>query len=138
MTEKPFVATPDVTLNELAYHMLQYDCGAIPIVDDLEEKHLVGIITDRDIIARAVSQDQNPMEVRAEDVLSSRVYTVHPDTPLPELLELFRAHKFRRVPIVDAQNRVVGILTLTDLVRRTPEAVRPAVDRTLREVVAAP
>lgn len=137
MTPKVFVVTGDTTLNELAYHMLQYDCGAIPIVADLESHRLIGIVTDRDIIARVVARDRNPMLVRAEDMQSTKVEAVGPDAPLEELLALFRKRKFRRVPIVDGENRVIGIVTLTDLIHRLPAPEQPAVDETLREVLSA-
>jgi CBS domain-containing protein len=138
MTPEPFVATGDTTLNELAYHMLQYDCGAIPIVADPESRRLVGIVTDRDIIARAVSRDRNPMSVRADDVMSTDVKAVSPDAPLEELIELFRRERFRRVPIVDQERRVIGIVSLADLVRKAPLRQRAEVDRAVRDVLSAP
>jgi CBS domain-containing protein len=137
MTPEPFVATPDTALNELVLRMIQYDCGAIPIVTDLKKRRLTGIVTDRDIIARAVSQDLDPMRVTAGDVMSLDVKTISPDAPLEELYALFRRERFRRVPVVEDGDRIIGIVTLSDLALKLPYSERAEVDRTLREVVGA-
>jgi CBS domain-containing protein len=137
MTPKPYVVTPDTRLNEVAYRMIQYECGAIPVVDNLESRRLLGIITDRDIVRRAVSTDRNPMTVNAEDVMTLNPHTLPPDASLEELYALFHRGKFRRVLIVDAEGSIVGIVSLTDLVRRVPRSERPAVQEVLVEVTAA-
>lgn len=137
MTPEPFVATPDTPLNELAFRMIQYDCGAIPIVTDRKRPRLTGIVTDRDIIARAISQDLDPMRIQAGDIMSLNVQTISPDAPLEELYALFRREKFRRVPVVDKRDRIIGIVTLSDLALKVPPAEHAEVDQTLREVVGA-
>lgn len=137
MTPNPMVAPPGTPLSELAYRMIQYGCGAIPIVTDLARRELIGIVTDRDIISRAVSADRSPLCVAAEDVMTTNVEAVGPETSLQELYALFRRLKFRRAPVVDRDRRVIGIVTLYDLVQKAPRGQRSEVDRVVREVLRA-
>ena len=136
MTPDPVVVTPDARLNEVALLMLQYDCGGIPVVADLESRRLIGIVTDRDIISRVVAQDRNPMAVTVADAMTPNPKSLPLDAPVEAALELMRRYNIRRIPIVDERNACVGIVTLSDFALRLPPP-RRAVRATVEQVTAA-
>ena len=116
MTRNPVVATGSTYLKEVARMMLDNDVGEIPIVDDGKP---VGVVTDRDIVIRLVAYGQDPTQVRAEDCMTSPAITLGQDAELKSCAELMARERVRRIPIVDAQGRVCGIVALADLERRT-------------------
>ena len=71
MTENPACCTPDATLQEVARLMVENDCGLVPIVDALDTRRLVGVISDRDICCRVIAEGQNPLELTAADAMST-------------------------------------------------------------------
>ena len=113
MTAGPSCCTATATLDQVAKLMVQNDCGEIPIVDHGER--LVGVITDRDIVCRVVADGKNPMAHTAEQYMTQPVLSVTADTPIPDLMNLMEKHQIRRVPVVDAQGRCVGIIAQADL-----------------------
>src|SRR5687767_9863641 len=79
MTDAVAYCTPETTLAEVARKMLLHDCGAIPVLDDLDHNRPMGIITDRDIVCRALAEGRNPMEMTAGEIMTSPTFNVHPD-----------------------------------------------------------
>lgn len=116
MTRNPVVATGSTYLKEVARMMLDNDVGEIPIVDDGKP---IGVVTDRDIVIRLVAYGQDPTQVRAEDCMTSPAIVLGQDADLKLCAELMARERVRRIPIVDAQGRVCGIVALADLERRT-------------------
>ena len=112
----------DTPILQAAAHMRKHDVGCLPVCDDAG--HLKGIVTDRDIVLRALSrfaagQHENSQAVRishitAGDIMSSHPVAVSPETGIHEAALLFSAHKIRRLPVTEA-NRIVGILSLGDV-----------------------
>jgi CBS domain-containing protein len=102
------------TLNEPARLMWEFDCGAVPVVDDAG--CLVGIITDRDICMAAYTRGQSLGSLRVESVMAEDVASVSPDDTLDTITALMRQRQIRRVPVVD-DGCVVGIVSLADVAR---------------------
>ena len=71
MTAQPACCTPDETLEKAARLMVENDCGCVPVVDDLRQRHILGVVTDRDIAARAVAHGRGP-ETQVRDVMSPK------------------------------------------------------------------
>ena len=92
-------ASLDTTLEEIASMMKEHDVGAIPIVD--EDEKLAGIITDRDIVVRAIADGQEPSSCTAEDILSEQLQTIGQDAEIEEAADLMARHKIRRLPVVE-------------------------------------
>jgi CBS domain-containing protein len=105
-------ATLDTTLEEIANMMKAENVGAIPVLDDDEK--LAGIITDRDIVVRAIAEGEDPTECTAEDILSEELHTIEPDADIQEAVELMSRHQIRRLPVVE-EEEVIGIISLGDL-----------------------
>jgi CBS domain-containing protein len=115
MTSSPTCCTADTSLREVAAMFVDHDCGAIPVVDGRETLRPIGIVTDRDIACRAVAKGLNPLELTARDCMSSPSVTVAQDADLDEAIRLMEENKVRRLPVVDAQGRCVGIVAQADI-----------------------
>jgi CBS domain-containing protein len=119
MTPNPACCTPDTPLNEVAQLMVRRNCGEIPVVD--RSGHLVGVITDRDIVCRVVAQDKNPMAHTALEAMSQPVFTVRANMSLQEVVNTMEAHQVRRVPVVDDRGGCAGMIAQADIARSGPE-----------------
>jgi CBS domain-containing protein len=118
MTAEPACCTQHSNLVDVARLMRDHDCGALPVVEDsaIGEK-LVGIVTDRDIVLRAVAEGSDPAEMTAGQCMSMIVATVSADASLEECARIMEEHKVRRVPVVDEQGNCCGIVAQADLAR---------------------
>ena len=121
MTRAPACAVPESPLEEIARLMVQKDCGAIPIVEDRESRRLVGVVTDRDITCRSLANSRDPMELTANDVMTTMLFTVAPDATLEECCELMEKNQVRRMMVVDDSGACVGIVAQADIARVAPE-----------------
>ena len=105
-------ATLDTTLEEIANMMKAGNVGAIPVLDDDEK--LAGIVTDRDIVVRAIAEGEDPTECTAEDILSEVLHTIEPDADLQQAIDLMSRHQIRRLPVIE-EDQVIGIISLGDV-----------------------
>ena len=102
------------------------DFGSVPVV---EGGRLIGMLTDRDIVVRAVAQGLDPDTAQVGEIASTEPVTVTPDQELYDALTLMARHKVRRLPVVDDGNRLVGVLSQADVAlevkeKRTGEVVQ--------------
>ena len=109
MTPNPRCVSPDDSIPSAAPIMRDEDTGAVPVCDN---GRAVGIVTDRDIVIRAIADGQPNRPVR--DIATRDVISVSPDTSTREAAELMSEHQVRRLPVVDGE-RLVGIVSLGDL-----------------------
>ncbi|MEO8034543.1 MAG: CBS domain-containing protein [Acidobacteriota bacterium] len=112
MTFSPVCCQPADKLNHVAAMMVKNDCGFIPIC---EGPKLVGVITDRDITCRAVSSGKLPADVPVGSVMTKPVFTVRQDQDVEAAIELMEKQQIRRLPVVDDDGKVVGIVAPSDL-----------------------
>ena len=98
MTERPRAVTPDTLVSEAAQLMKSEDVGALPVLDG---DQLAGIVTDRDIVIRAVASEKDPKGMPVREVASREVATIGPDDSLSDALELMARAQVRRIPVVD-------------------------------------
>jgi CBS domain-containing protein len=117
MTPNPACCTPDTPLQEVARMMVRCDCGEIPVVQDQSQKNVIGVVTDRDIVCRAVAEAKNPLTLNASAVMSSPAITVTPETDLDDVVRLMEERQIRRVPVVDRNGALRGIVSLADVAR---------------------
>jgi CBS domain-containing protein len=118
MTSNPSTIEPDKTVADAAKLMRDEDAGLIPIV---EEKKLAGTITDRDIAIRVVAEGKDQQSTTVRDVMTSRLVTVDPDQDLDEALRLMAKHQVRRLPVVEEDGKLVGIVAQADIARHTSD-----------------
>ena len=132
----PIVTCPvDSTADVPARLMWEFDCGLIPMTDN--EGRLAGIITDRDICMGALTQGRPLCEIPAASAMAKDVVACHPDDTVEAAEAVMRINQVRRVPIVDHDNRPVGVVAMNDLARLAARARRSGVDRELVETLAA-
>ena len=115
MTADPAVCEMSQPVKEAAEMMEACDCGAIPVVESLASRRLIGIITDRDIAIRAVAKGLDPLETRVSECMTSDISFVHPESTLEEVQQIMENLQVRRVPIVDEHECVVGMVSMGDV-----------------------
>jgi CBS domain-containing protein len=140
MTRDLAVATRDSTLREIAIMMKQEDTGVIPIVDydangngkvraddrNYESRHysrgkLVGLITDRDIVIRAVSEGKDCTATRGEEVMSTDIHTARPNDRVVEVIRKMGDKQVRRIPVTNENGYLVGMISMADIANETHE-----------------
>ncbi len=120
MTPNPDVVTPDEPVTRAAEVMRDRNVGIVPVVEDRSSMKLCGVITDRDIAVRHVAQG-HPNSCRVKDEVSKeRLSTVRPDADVSEVMDVMKREQVRRVPVVEGDNRLVGIIAQADLAGRGP------------------
>jgi CBS domain-containing protein len=112
MTSNPCTIDADQTVAYAAKMMRDEDVGIAPVV---EGERLVGTLTDRDIAVRVVAEGKDPQTIKARDVASTSLITVAPQQDLDEALRLMADHQVRRLPVVENDGRVVGVLAQADV-----------------------
>lgn len=117
MTKNPAVCTRDANMQQAAKLMVDHDCGEIPVVDTTESSRLVGVITDRDIVCRAVARGMNPIGMRVGDCMSSPPFSCNLDTQLSECLRVMKECQIRRIPVTDDTGKVCGIVSQADVAK---------------------
>ncbi|HKR12302.1 MAG TPA: CBS domain-containing protein [Pyrinomonadaceae bacterium] len=141
MTRDLAVATRDTMITEIALMMKQEDTGVIPVVEydvapgngrneDTERKYngrnysrgkLVGLITDRDIVIRGVSEGKDCTQVRAEDIMSVDIHTVHPNDRVVDVIRKMGEKQVRRIPVCNENGYLVGMISMADVAVETRE-----------------
>ena len=121
MTREVEACRPGQSLAEAAGLMWRRDCGAVPVVD--EGGAVVGIITDRDICMALASRRAYAFEVAVGEVMSRDVVTCTPEDDAEEALEVMRRRQVRRLPVVDAHGRLLGMITETDVLHAFAEVL---------------
>ena len=120
MTAEPVSITGATSLAEASRIMRDRDIGALIV---LEKEDVAGLITDRDIVVRAIADSRMPDETPVSDVVSDQLVTIGPEDDLDRVVRTMREHALRRVPVLEG-GRPVGIVSLGDLaVDRDPDSV---------------
>ena len=127
MTRDVQTISPQDTVQRAAQLMDELNVGAIPVLDG---DQLVGMITDRDITVRSVAVGQNPTSTQVADVMSTDVRTCTAEQSVEEVLDTMGDVQIRRIPVLDAQSKVIGIVSLGDVATKHAADV----DLTLDEI----
>ena len=119
MTKDVRSCAPETDLAAAAMLMWEHDCGTLPVVDDGDK--VVGMITDRDICIAAATKHQDIAGVRVGEVTTGEVYSCSPEQDVSEVLKTFQQAQVRRLPVVDDEGRLQGILSMNDIVLHAGE-----------------
>ncbi|MBF0305793.1 MAG: CBS domain-containing protein [Alphaproteobacteria bacterium] len=130
MTRSVEVIDPDMPVGEVAKRMRDEDIGALPVG---ENDRLVGMVTDRDIVLRAVAMDRAPSECRVRDVMSEKVFYCFEDQSVEEASRVMAEHQVRRLPVLNRDKRLVGIVAIADLARAGDEAAGEVIEEVSQE-----
>jgi CBS domain-containing protein len=113
MTSDPHVVTRDTSVVDAATIMRDQDVGSVPVV---ENGFLLGIVTDRDLALRVVAEGLDPRTTKVEKVATSNLHSASPDESLDEVYERMAIWRIRRLPVVEHDGRLVGMIAQADLV----------------------
>ena len=119
MTQSPRSLESGSTVMEAARLMRDEDAGLIPVV---EGEKLIGTVTDRDIAIRVVAEGKSPESITVGEIASRELVTIGPQQDLDEALRLMARHQIRRLPVVEEDGRLVGIVAQADIARNASDA----------------
>ena len=125
MTTDVRVGSPDDTLQKAAQMMSDYDFGILPIVDN---NQLVGMLSDRDITIRAVAKGFSPNEHNVREIMTHDVQHINQDESIEDAAQLMSDLQVRRLPVVDGDEQLVGIVSLGDLAISDDKAAGEALE----------
>ena len=112
MTPDAQCVGPEDTLVEAAALMRQLDVGVLPVCNEGE---VIGMITDRDIVIRAVAELRPPTTTRVREIMSPGTVSVFEDQDVDEVVQVMEDHQIRRAPVMSRERRIVGIVSLGDI-----------------------
>lgn len=116
MCDSVVQATPETTLSDIAKLMSSNKVGSIPICNN--QNHVVGFITDRDIITRCIANNLNCSNTKASDIMNTQVIKTTPDTDVQDACKCMSENQIRRLPVIE-NGQIVGMLTMGDLAQNT-------------------
>jgi CBS domain-containing protein len=133
MTPDPACCTPESTAREAATLMKEHDCGSIPVVQNQQSKRLVGTVTDRDLAVRGLAAGKGP-ETPIRELMTEAPVTCGPNDEVEIVREVMVARLVRRVPVVDENGKVVGIVAQADIAREEGAASDQEVGRIVEAI----
>lgn len=126
LTRDPVCCLPDDTVEQAARLMKKEDVGPIPVIENRQSKKLLGIVTDRDLAVKVVAEGRDNKKTKVEEIMTRNPITCHPNDDLQVALDAMAQHQIRRVPVVDDQGRIIGIIAQADVATRTDDPERTA------------
>ncbi len=133
MTQHPVFINADATLQEAAEKMKTVDCGVLPVGTP---KHIEGVITDRDLVIRAMSKGKDPAKEKISAYITKHVYACNEDDVLEDAADKMRTHKISRLVVRNKQGDVTGVLSFGGILRRNANA--DEVTNVVKHAVAVP
>lgn len=130
MTPNPRYCSPQATSIEAAKIMRDEDVGIVPICE--QDKKLVGVVTDRDICLTVVAEERHPREVKVSECMSEELVTCKPEDDVRKAEDLMKEYQVRRIPIVDDQGRILGVIAQADIALKVGKPQE--VTETLKEI----
>ena len=119
MTADPKCCVPTDSTVRAAKMMKIEDVGSLPVCGSRDSKRLVGIITDRDLALQVVAEGRDPNSTLLQDVMTREPFTCRTDEDLQTALERMESNQIRRIPVVDGDGKLVGIISQADIATRT-------------------
>jgi CBS domain-containing protein len=135
MSPNPVCCVPGDTAQAVAGIMCEHNIGSVPVVIDQQSRELVGVITDRDLCCSIIAAGRDPKTTTVQKFVSLDPVTCRDGENLDKCERAMQEHQIRRIPIVDGDNRVIGIVSQADLaLKDKPEKV----SKTLAEISKSP
>jgi CBS domain-containing protein len=126
MTKDPVCCLPLDSVAKAAELMKSRNIGSIPVIENEQTQKLVGIVTDRDLALTIVAEGRDAKSTNVDAVMTYKVVSCRADDDLQKALDSMAKQKLRRIPIVDHDNRIVGIITQADVATRIDQPEKTA------------
>jgi CBS domain-containing protein len=118
MTQNPSCCLPENTIVDAAKMMKTEDIGPVPVIENQQNRTLIGILTDRDIVVKVIAEGKDARNAYVRDAMTPNPVTCFPDDDLDDVIESMEQNQIRRIPVVDRNNRLVGIIAQADIATR--------------------
>ena len=126
MTKDPVCCLPNDSVAKAAELMQSENIGSIPVIENRQSQKLVGIVTDRDLALKIVAEGRDPKTTKVEAVMTHNVVTCRADDDLQKALDAMANHQLRRIPVVNNDNKIVGIIAQADVATRVDQPEKTA------------
>ena len=126
MTNNPVCCLPNDTVANVAELMNSGNIGSIPVIENEQTKKLIGIVTDRDLTLKIVAGGIDAKSTKVEAVMTHKVVTCLADDNLQKALDAMAENQLRRIPVVDADNKIMGIIAQADVATRIDQPEKTA------------
>ena len=126
MTKNPVCCLPDNMVIKAAELMKSEHVGSIPVIENEQTKKLVGIVTDRDLALKVVAEGLDSKSTKVETVMTHKVVTCSAEDDLQKAVDAMSKHQLRRIPVVDDDNKILGIIAQADVVTHFDHPKRTA------------
>jgi CBS domain-containing protein len=126
MTKDPVCCLQSDGVVEAAKLMKSNNIGSIPVVDNGQTRNLVGIVTDRDLTLKVVAENLDPKSTKVDTVMTRAVVTCGVDDDFQKALDAMSQHQLRRIPVVNADKKMVGIIAQADVATRANQPEKTA------------
>ena len=122
MTQNLVCCLPTDTASKAAQWMKTEDVGSIPVIEDEQTRKLIGIVTDRDLALQVVAAERDPRSTLVADVMTYEVITCRASDDVQKAVDAMSRHQLRRMPVIDADHRIVGIISQADVATRVDQS----------------
>ena len=126
MTKKIVYCEPNDLVSKAAKLMKSENVGSIPVVENEQTRKLVGIVTDRDLTLRVLAEGLDAKSTKVESVMTRKVVTCRAEDDLQKALDAMAEHQLRRIPVVDNDNKILGIIAQADVATRVNQPEKTA------------
>jgi CBS domain-containing protein len=126
MTKNPVCCLPSENVANVAAMMKRENIGPIPVIENEQTRKLVGIVTDRDLAMKIVAEGRDARSTKVESVMTHKVVTCRAEDDLQKALDTMSEHQLRRIPIVDNNNKILGIISQADVATRVNQPDKTA------------
>jgi CBS domain-containing protein len=126
MTKSPVCCLPEDTVAKAAQLMKRENVGSIPVIENEKTRKLVGIVTDRDLTLKIVAKGLDAKSTKMEGVMTRKLVTCRAEDDLQKALDAMSEHQLRRIPVVDKDNKILGIIAQADVATRVDKPKKTA------------
>jgi CBS domain-containing protein len=126
MTKNPFCCLPNDSVEKAASMMKRENVGSIPVIETEQTKKLIGIVTDRDLALKIIAGGLDPKSTKVNAVMTHEVVTCLEDDDVQKALDAMAEHQLRRIPVVNTDNTIVGIIAQADVATRVDQPKKTA------------
>lgn len=126
MTKNPICCLPTDTVVKAAQLMKSENIGSIPVIENEQTRKLVGIVTDRDLALKVVAQGKDAKSTQVESVMTDTLVTCQAEDEIQKALDAMSEHQLRRIPIVNTENKILGIIAQADVATRVNKPEKTA------------